>query len=208
MPGPALASPPTYRPGGSVGLPAPLTLHTTSPRRLNAGSSRAASNGSISGPRLHARLRVAPSSRRTSRAASNGSNSGPRIHARLRAAPLRPADSPPARRYAALTSFFQYKNIHSHRSTHISSTESSRTVSDRAALSRNCTFRAHAVHTNMKGFSQPCSWHSPVTDQNFPPPGRTGQKETVDIKRRHTDTQHAPHWTGCPIDLLQRRLTK
>ena len=44
--GPAPAvSPPAHRPSGAAGLPAPLTPHTTSSRRLNAGSSRAASVG-------------------------------------------------------------------------------------------------------------------------------------------------------------------
>ena len=49
--GPAPAdSPPAHRPSGAAGLPAPLTPHTTSSRRLNAGSSRAASEGSNAGP--------------------------------------------------------------------------------------------------------------------------------------------------------------
>ena len=49
--GPAPAdSPPAHRPSGAAGLPAPLTPHTTSSRRLNVGSSRAVSEGSDAGP--------------------------------------------------------------------------------------------------------------------------------------------------------------
>ena len=105
-----------------------VPIFTTSSRRLNAGSSRAA---------------------------SDGSNAGPRLHARLRAASHRLADSPPARRYAVLTSFLQHKkSTHLRNSTHVSPSESTRTVSDRTALFSNCTLLAHVVHTNMKGFPQ------------------------------------------------------
>ena len=84
---------------------------------------------------------------------STAATRAPRLHARLRAAPHRPADSPPARRYAHLTSFLQHKkSTHLRNPTHVSSSESTRTVGDGTALSSNCTFLAHMVHTNMKGF--------------------------------------------------------
>ena len=50
MHGPAPAvSPPTHKPGGTKGLPEPLTPHTTSSRRHNAGTTRAASEGGNAG---------------------------------------------------------------------------------------------------------------------------------------------------------------
>ena len=70
-----------------------------------------------------------------------------RLHARPRSAPHQPAVSPPARRYAHLTSFLQHKEHSPRNPARVSSSEPTRTVGDGTALATNCTFLAHAVHS-------------------------------------------------------------